>query len=82
MILMFWMSMDFERRGKMKLTLTDNDGTVIADWSILAGKPEFDIDEQFPEPEHDFYLEGYEDHETIWPSLLDAMHYAKGQGKE
>lgn len=40
----------------MKLTLTDNEGLVLGEYSI-GGKREFDIEDLDAMPEHDVYLE-------------------------
>jgi hypothetical protein len=49
----------------MKLTLTDNDGVIINQWSI-GNKPEFNIEDLNADPQYDFYLDGnYNDFKDI-----------------
>lgn len=67
----------------MKLALYSNDGTVIANWSISTGKPEFDIEDLDAELEHDFYMEEYDSSDNmdiLGQEVQSEMYHAKGRG--
>ena len=66
----------------MRLTLTDNDGVVIAEWTI-GREVEIDIEDLDAEPEHDFYTEeNYSGEESVGEEVWREVLLARKNGYE